>query len=149
MKRAIAVGLVLSALAGLAPAHTDTQARAREAAVRAVLVKQVAAWNRGDLEGFMAGYWNSPGLVFQSGDKRTQGWQATLERYRLRYQGQGKEMGRLRFDDLEVQVVGPEAAFVRGRWHLVMKDGSEPNGLFTLLLRRIGGDWKIVHDHTS
>jgi uncharacterized protein (TIGR02246 family) len=149
MKRAIAVGLVLSALAGLAPAHTDTPARAREAAVRAVLVKQVEAWNRGDLEGFMAGYWNSPGLVFQSGDKRTQGWQATLERYRLRYQGQGKEMGRLRFDNLEVQVVGPEAAFVRGRWHLVMKDGSEPNGLFTLLLRRIGGEWKIVHDHTS
>ena len=149
MKRAIAVGLVLSALAGLAPAQTDIQARAREAAVRAVLDKQVEAWNRGDLEGFMAGYWNSPGLVFQSGDKRTQGWQATLERYRLRYQGQGKEMGRLRFDDLEVQVVGPEAAFVRGRWRLVMKDGSEPNGLFTLLLRRVGGEWKIVHDHTS
>lgn len=145
MKRAIAVGVVLSALAGLAPA----QAGAHEAAVRAVLDKQVEAWNRGDLEGFMAGYWNSPGLVFQSGDKRTQGWPATLERYRLRYQGQGKEMGRLRFDDLDVEVLGPDAAFARGRWHLVMKDGSEPNGLFTLLLRRIGGEWKIVHDHTS
>jgi len=149
MKRAIAGGLVLSALAGLAPAQTDTQARVREAAVRAVLDKQVEAWNRGDLEAFMATYWNSPGLVFQSGDKRTQGWRATLERYRQRYQGQGKEMGRLRFDDVEVQVVGPEAAFVRGRWHLAMKDGSEPNGLFTLLLRRMAGDWKIVHDHTS
>lgn len=149
MTRVIAVGVVLSALAGLVPAQTDTRARTREADVRAVLDKQVEAWNRGDLEAFMATYWNSPGLVFQSGDKRTQGWQATLERYRQRYQGQGKEMGRLRFDDVEVQVVGPEAAFVRGRWHLAMKDGSEPNGLFTLLLRRMAGDWKIVHDHTS
>jgi beta-aspartyl-peptidase (threonine type) len=148
MKRAIA-GLVLSAVASFAPAQTHTRARAPEADVRAVLDKQVEAWNRGDLEAFMATYWNSPGLVFQSGATRTQGWQDTRERYRRRYQAEGKEMGRLRFDDLEVQVVGPEAAFVRGRWHLVMKDGSEPNGLFTLLLRRIAGDWKIVHDHTS
>jgi uncharacterized protein (TIGR02246 family) len=117
--------------------------------VKAVLDRQVKAWNRGDLEGFMTTYWNSPDLVFQSGADRTRGWQATLDRYRRKYQGEGKEMGRLRFDDLDVQVLGPDAAFARGRWHLVMKDGSEPNGLFTLFLRRIGGDWKIVHDHTS
>ena len=58
-------------------------------------------------------------------------------------------MGRLRFDDLEVQLLGPDAALARGRWHLVMKDGSEPNGLFTLIVRLFPDGWKIVHDHTS
>jgi len=144
-----AVAVVLLGIGRLAPAADAMAAASVETAVQAVLDKQVEAWNRGDLEGFMGGYWNSPDLVFQSGDKRTRGWQATLERYRLRYQGEGKEMGRLRFADLEIQVLGPEAALARGRWRLTMKDGSEPNGLFTLLLRRFGGEWKIVHDHTS
>jgi len=149
VRTAITALIALFGLAAGVPAGGERRVASSEAAVRAVLDEQVAAWNRGDLEGFMAGYWNSPDLVFQSGANRTQGWQATLERYRRRYQGEGKEMGRLRFDELEVQVVGPEAAFVRGRWRLVMKDGTEPNGLFTLLLRRIDGAWRIVHDHTS
>jgi uncharacterized protein (TIGR02246 family) len=117
--------------------------------VRAVLAAQVEAWNRGDLEGYMQGYWNSPDLVFQSGTTVTRGWQATLERYRKRYQAEGKEMGRLEFVDLEVQVLGAEAAFVRGGWRLTMKDGSTPHGLFTLIVRRQAGAWRIVHDHTS
>jgi beta-aspartyl-peptidase (threonine type) len=149
VKRVIAFCLVMLGTVGLAGTHDDAKAASSEAAVRAVLDKQVEAWNRGDLEAFMATYWNSPSLVFQSGATRTQGWQATRERYRRRYQGEGKEMGRLRFDDPEVLVVGPEATVVRGRWYLAMKDGSEPNGLFTLLLRLVGGEWKIVHDHTS
>jgi len=152
LRSAIAGCIVLFGLAGRAGAQVDTGAATAgtaEAAVRAVLDKQVEAWNRGDLEGFMAGYWNSPDLVFQSGATRTRGWQATLERYRQRYQAEGKEMGRLRFDELDVPPLSPDAAFVRGRWHLTMKDGSQKGGLFTLLLRRIGGEWKIVHDHTS
>jgi uncharacterized protein (TIGR02246 family) len=140
----IAVGLVLLGAAGPIAAQG-----AAAAAVRAVLDAQVEAWNRGDLEAFMAGYWNSPDLVFQSGATLTRGWQATRERYRRRYQSEGKEMGRLRFEELDVQPLGPDAVFIRGRWHLTMKDGSEPNGLFTLLARRIRGEWKIVHDHTS
>jgi len=144
--------LVVLGVASSAWAQADARiagARNADAGIRAVLDKQVEAWNRGDLEGFMAGYWNSPDLVFQSGATRTRGWQATLERYRQRYQADGKEMGRLRFDELDVQLLSADAAFIRGRWHLTMKDGSEPGGLFTLLARRIGGEWKIVHDHTS
>jgi len=134
---------------GLVPPADGIGVDAGQAAVRAVLDAQVQAWNRGDLEGFMAGYWNSPDLVFQSGASVTRGWQATLDRYRKRYQGEGKEMGRLRFDELDVQVLGADAALARGRWHLVMKDGSEPNGLFTLVVRRFSDGWRIVHDHTS
>ena len=145
----LAGALALFSWAGVTWAAGAGPDAAPTAAVKAVLDRQVEAWNRGDLEGFMTTYWNSPDLVFQSGADRTRGWQATLDRYRRKYQGEGKEMGRLRFDDLDVQVLGPDAAFARGRWHLVMKDGSEPNGLFTLLLRRIAGEWKIVHDHTS
>jgi beta-aspartyl-peptidase (threonine type) len=151
--RSAIVSIALFGMAGTAAAQGDVQATTAmsrgAAAVRVLLDRQVEAWNRGDLEGFMTGYWNSADLVFQSGATLTRGWQQTRERYRRRYQAEGKEMGRLRFEDLDVQPLGPEAAFVRGRWHLTMKDGTHPNGLFTLLLRRIGGEWKIVHDHTS
>ena len=146
------IAVFLLGAAGTAGAQDAPAARtvaASTSRVRAVLDKQVEAWNRGDLEGFMAGYWNSPDLVFQSGATLTRGWQQTLERYRRLYQAEGKEMGRLRFEELDVQPLSPDAAFVRGRWQLTMKDDSHPGGLFTLLLRRIGGEWKIVHDHTS
>ena len=79
-----------------------TQA-ADETAIRKLLDDQVRAWNRGDLEGFMAGYWKSPDLTFTSGGDQTKGWQATLERYRKRYQGEGREMGKLAFTDVTVQ----------------------------------------------
>jgi len=139
---------LLCAAAPAAPTGGAGTERTVEGA-RAVLDAQVVAWNRGDLEGFMAGYWNSPDLVFQSGATVTRGWPATIARYRKRYQSEGREMGRLRFDEIDVQPLGPDAALARGRWHLVMKDGSEPNGLFTLILRRFSDGWKIVHDHTS
>jgi beta-aspartyl-peptidase (threonine type) len=125
------------------------QGTVTEAAVRVVLDAQVEAWNRGDLEGFMAGYWRSPELVFCSGATVTKGWDATLERYRNRYRAEGREMGRLRFDAVEVQALGPDAAFARGAYRLEMSDGQQPHGLFTLVLRRKGGAWRIVHDHTS
>lgn len=119
------------------------------APVRALLDAQVAAWNRGDLEGFMAGYWRSPELVFCSGATVSKGWDATLERYRKRYQAEGREMGKLRFESLEVEPLGPDAAFARGEYWLRMSDGQQPHGRFTLVLRRLAGAWRIVHDHTS
>jgi len=141
-----ALGLLL--LGGVARAAEPAAGRA-EGAVRALLDAQVAAWNRGDLEGFMAGYWRSPELVFCSGATVTKGWEPTLERYRKRYQSQGREMGELRFSGIEIVPLAPDAAFARGVYRLRMKDGSEPHGLFTLVLRRTGEGWRIVHDHTS
>jgi len=137
-------------LAALVAAPLAPSARADDtAAVHALLEAQVAAWNRGDLESFMAGYWRSPDLMFCSGATVTKGWDATLERYRKRYQAEGREMGELRFDALEVQLLGKDAAFARGEYRLRMKDGQQPHGRFTLVLRRIGSAWRIVHDHTS
>jgi beta-aspartyl-peptidase (threonine type) len=139
-----AVLATVATLAAVAAAEAPAPASAR-----AVLEAQVEAWNRGDLEGFMATYWRSPELVFCSGGTVTRGWDETLARYRKRYQSEGREMGRLRFDGIEVIALGEEAALARGAWRLHMTDGKEPHGLFTLLLRRLDGAWRIVHDHTS
>lgn len=116
--------------------------------IRGVLDKQVEAWNRRDLEGFMSAYWKAEELSFYSGGTKTQGWQQTITRYRNRYQSEGREMGQLDFSDLEIEMLSPVSAFVRGHWHLKMKD-SEPGGLFTLIFRKLPNGWKIVHDHTS
>lgn len=118
-------------------------------AVQQVLEQQQAAWNRHDLESFMSGYWHSDGLTFFSGAKAYSGWDATLARYQKTYQSEGHEMGKLEFDDLNVQALGADSAFVRGAWKLTMSDGKTPHGLFTLVFRKFPEGWKIVHDHTS
>jgi beta-aspartyl-peptidase (threonine type) len=97
----------------------------------------------------MSGYWKSPELTFFSGAKETRGWEATLERYRATYGSPGHAMGKLDFSDLRIEMLGPEAAFVRGSWHLTMPDGKNPQGRFTLIFRKFGDGWKIIHDHTS
>ena len=124
-------------------------AREANAAVEQVLLRQVEAWNHHDLESFMAGYWNSPRLTFFSDGTKTAGWQSTLERYRKRYLSEGREMGNLRFSDLEVEALGEDSAFVRGAWQLTSADGNNPHGLFTLIFRKFPDGWKIIHDHTS
>jgi ketosteroid isomerase-like protein len=120
-----------------------------EPAVRQVLERQQEAWNHHDLENFMSGYWNSPELTFFSGAKISSGWQATIERYRKTYQSEGREMGKLEFSDLNIEVLAADAALVRGAWHLTMSDGKTPHGLFTLIFRKFPDGWKIIHDHTS
>jgi ketosteroid isomerase-like protein len=120
-----------------------------KADVEHVLRAQQEAWNRHDLDAFMAGYWNSPELTFFSGAKEHDGWQATIDRYRAVYASPGHEMGKLEFSGLRIEMLGADAAFVRGSWHLTMSDGKTPHGLFTLVFRKFGDGWKIVHDHTS
>jgi len=143
MRRAVVVGCIFVALV-CAFGQSSISAE-----VRNVLEVQTQAWNRHDLDGFMSGYWNSPELTFFSDDEVAHGWQAALERYRKRYQGEGHEMGKLDFADLMIEPLGTDSAFVRGRWHLTMSDGKTPHGVFTLVFRKFPDGWKIVHDHTS
>jgi ketosteroid isomerase-like protein len=138
--------LFLVPMLAYAGASTNQEA---ESAVESVLLAQQSAWNRHDLEAFMAGYWNSPQLTFFSDAHETSGWEGALARYRNRYQGEGKEMGKLEFSELRIEPLGPDAAFVRGVWHLTLSDGKTPHGIFTLVFRRFSDGWKIVHDHTS
>jgi len=131
------------------PTHVQRINQSPEVQIRAVLNAQVAAWNAGKLEEFMDGYWHSAELTFFSGDRKFSGWQAMLERYRKTYQAEGKEMGKLEFSDLDIELLGQENALVRGRWKLTMSGGNQPGGLYTLIFRRLETGCKIVHDHTS
>ena len=150
LRRAVlgAIGLVVaSAVASRSPAADGPAAEV--AAIMKVLDKQEQDWNKGDLDAFLEGYWDSPAVVFQSGGDRHVGFQAMRERYRNRYKAEGKAMGRVAFSGVEIQPLGPDSAFVRGRWGLTMPDGKTPGGLFTLIFRKLPNGWKIVHDHTS
>jgi ketosteroid isomerase-like protein len=120
-----------------------------EEGIKHMLVSQIEAWNQGQLEGFMQGYWHLPDLTFFSGAAITKGWEPTLLRYRERYKSQGKEMGQLEFQDLNIEILGRKAAVVTGKWALTMSDGAKPHGLFTLIVKQMPGGWRIVHDHTS
>jgi beta-aspartyl-peptidase (threonine type) len=143
-------GAIIFFLVWMAPLGADSGAGSipTKDAVRQVLDSQVAAWNKGDLKGFMAGYWRSDKLTFFSGDKIEHGWQATYDRYQKRYQSEGREMGKLSFSDLDVQMLGDDTAWVRGRWKLVTSKET-PGGLFTLIFKKFPEGWRIVHDHTS
>jgi ketosteroid isomerase-like protein len=152
--RLLCSALTLALVLGLAPSTfaqksaTDI-AGADGAAISRLLNAQVEAWNHGDLEGYMEGYWRSEELTFFAGGTVTRGWEATLARYRKRYQSAGKaSMGKLDLSELEIQALGPDAALVRGRWHLAMADGKQLGGLTTLILRRMPAGWRIVHDHS-
>ena len=129
--------------------YTTGHEAVRESAIRSVLEQQVAAWNKGDIEGFMRGYWMSKDLTFFSGGSETHGWSETLERYRKSYKTAGHEMGQLTFGDIRIEMLSPDSAFVRGTWKLTMSDGKTPHGLFTLIFRKFPDGWRIIHDSTG
>lgn len=115
--------------------------------IRDVLDAQAAAWNRGDVESFMEGYWRSETLTFAGANGVTRGWQAVLERYQRNYAAPAA-MGRLAFSDLEITPLGEDAVLVLGRWQLE-RAADRPGGIFTLVARRFPEGWRIIHDHTS
>jgi ketosteroid isomerase-like protein len=131
---------------GAAQSKSNYDVRAGEE-IKVVLDAQAAAWNRGDLEGYMDGYDRSPNTEFVGGDTITRGWQTVLDRYRKNYSSREK-MGVLTFSDLEITILSKDAALVLGRWHL-KRANDEPHGTFSLLFRKTKAGWRIVHDHSS
>ena len=113
----------------------------------AVLDAQTAAWNRGEIDAFMAGYARSPDTTFVSGDEVTRGWQTVRDRYAKKYDSREK-MGTLTFSGLTITRLCDDAAVVLGSWSLERKE-DRPHGKFTLLFRRLPEGWRIVLDHTS
>ena len=107
---------------------------------------QRKAWNEGNIEGFMAHYWKSPKMTYQSGDTRLMGWDALLERYKNVYPK--GNMGTLEFSDLIVHVLSDDSAYVLGKWKLKAETWIR-EGLFTTILKKMEGSWKIIHDHSS
>jgi ketosteroid isomerase-like protein len=115
--------------------------------IRKVMDAQQAAWNRGDIDGFMQGYERADTTTFVSGDEITRGWQTVLHRYKQRYNSPG-QMGMLSFSELEIQSVSPAYALADGRWQLTRANDT-PHGRFTLVFRETKDGWRIVHDTTT
>jgi len=126
---------------------TSVYAQSPQPEIRAVLSAQQEAWNRGDIDSFMNGYWRSDETVFVSGDDVTRGWQKVLDRYKKKYSDRAK-MGTLTFSNLEITALSNDSAVVLGSWEL-KRASDNPHGRFTLIFRRFPEGWKIVHDHTS
>jgi ketosteroid isomerase-like protein len=145
----VIVALFAGLTGGALSAATEIQERSSkdDAEIRAVMSAQAAAWNRGDIDGFMNGYARSDATEFISGDKLTRGWQTVRDRYKRKYDSREK-MGTLAFSELKVTRLSGDAALVIGRWRLVRKS-DKPHGRFTLLFRRTSDGWRIAHDHTS
>ena len=118
-----------------------------ESQIRAVLDMQTAAWNRGDIDTFMTGYWHSEQTEFLGANGIAHGWQAVLDRYHHAYPDR-KTMGALTFSDLEVHPTCTDAAYVVGKFHLV-RESDQPSGVFSLDFRKFPEGWRIVLDHTT
>ena len=127
-------------------AQSDSQKAKIADDIRAVMNKQAADWNRGDIPAFMEGYWKSDQLTFVS-TRVTKGWQQTLDNYKRSYPDK-TAMGTLTFSDLEITVLSRDSALVLGSWSL-KREKDNPGGKFTLIFRRFKDGWRIVHDHTS
>ena len=127
-------------------AQSDSQKAKIADDIRAVMNKQAADWNRGDIPAFMEGYWKSDQLTFVS-TRVTKGWQQTLDNYKRSYPDKSA-MGTLTFSDLEITVLSRDSALVLGSWSL-KREKDNPGGKFTLIFRRFKDGWRIVHDHTS
>jgi ketosteroid isomerase-like protein len=119
----------------------------REKAIEKILLDQVVAWNAGDIEGYMKGYWNSDSTVFLSGGNLTRGYNNVLSRYKKSYDTRDK-MGQLEFTELQIRMMTPTIGVATGVWRL-HRAQDQPWGRFTLLVEQKPEGWRIIHDHTS
>ncbi len=116
-------------------------------AILAVLTAQQTDWNKGDIRGFMEGYWNSSELTFAGTRGFTRGWQPVMSRYEKNYADKAA-MGTLDFSELEIRKLGQDTALVLGKWHL-QRQAGDIGGIFTLVFQKFPEGWRIVHDHTT
>jgi len=135
--------LFLLLLAGLAASAQPKE----DALIRQLLQTQTAAWNRGDIEGFMQTYWHSDSLLFIGKSGVHYGWQSTLENYKRGYPD-SIAMGKLNFNIIELRRLSADHYYLVGKWMLARQAG-DLSGHFDLLIRRIRGRWLIVADHSS
>lgn len=140
--------VLLASIAFIAHAGPVASANRDQAAIRSVLDRQVAAWNRGDIDAFMQGYNNSPSTTFV-GKTVQHGYAAILDRYHSSFSSKEK-MGQLAFSDIEINPIDKQVATVTGRFHLLRTatGGGDANGVFSLIFQKTRSGWKIILDHT-
>jgi uncharacterized protein (TIGR02246 family) len=128
-------------------ARPSSERVADREAIGTVLRAQQSAWNRGDVNAFLEGYWHSPELTFSGSSGVARGWDGVRARYKKNYPDRAA-MGQLNFSDLEFRFLGPDSALVLGKWHL-QREKDDIGGVFSLVWQRFPDGWKIIHDHTS
>jgi len=136
--------LVTAACASPAPSGGDPQAE-----ITAMLTRSAANWNHGDLAGFMGDYAHDSLTSYRSGAHFSYGWQPLFDRYQAAYFAPGKHRDSLTFEDVRVRSLAPGVAFATARFALHRGDSLTASGPFTLILRKDGDRWHIIHDHTS
>jgi ketosteroid isomerase-like protein len=142
MKKAITLLLLIFTLTNTVSAQSKD-----EQAIRSLIEEQRLAWNAGDKEKYMLGYWQSDSLMFIGKSGITYGWQKTLDNYKKGYPDTAA-MGKLDFDLLEIKRLSVMYFFVVGKWHLTRSIGNV-GGHFTLLFKKVKNKWVIVADHSS
>ena len=122
-------------------------ATVEEEAIRQIFVRGQTAWKRGDIDSFMKGMWDDESTIHIFNEEITVGHAAIRERFSARYTDPDR-MGELTTKDMVVKVLSPDIAYVYSRWNFTHPDIAF-DGVFTLVLRKIDGDWLIVHDHSQ
>ncbi len=144
--------LILGLLSTSSPVQAQTHDSMLQFQLSDELKKNATAWNRGDLDGFLANYVATDDFSYVSGGQIVKGFDALKERYVKRYGDSPESMGKLSFSDIDVWRLGEDRALLVGRWKLNREDAAEKrtdDGVFTLVMVKDGTDWKIFHDHTS
>lgn len=129
------------------PVISFAQSNRDKEAILGILESQRKSWNRGDIDQYMNGYWKSDSLLFVGKNGATWGYENTLKNYKKSYPDKDA-MGELIFGNQEVKFLAKDVAFVLGSWDLKRK-ADNPGGFFTLIFRKIGGNWVLVADHSS
>ena len=139
--------LTLLTLPEISFSADESRHEADRAAIQSVLTAQQDAWNHGDVDRFLIGYWHSPDLTFSGSSGISRGWDGVMARYKKSYPDRAT-MGHLDFSALEFRFLGRDVALVLGHWHL-KRDKGDVGGVFSLVWQRFPEGWRIVHDHTS
>ena len=124
------------------------QTSSERQAVLKVLARQNDNWNKGNIDAFMEDYWKSDSLMFIGSKGVVYGWKATLDRYHKSYPDLAT-MGKLKFDILKTDFHSKTTCWILGKWYLTRPEKGDVGGYFTLVLKKIGGKWLIISDHTS
>jgi ketosteroid isomerase-like protein len=141
MKKLMFTCLLFSSLLSFAQTRDEKQ-------ILSILEKQTQSWNCGDLKSFMKGYWQNDSLMFIGKSGVTYGYEQTLTNYKKGYPDMDA-MGELKFDIIKLTRLSPDAYFVVGKWHLKREKNGDIGGHYTLLFKKIKGQWVIVADHSS
>lgn len=140
-KRFLLICIVTAIISSVAAQNNDKKS------ILKVLDEQVLYWNKGDLDNFVKGYWNNDSVMFIGSKGIVYGYENTLNRYKQSYSDTAK-MGKLNFNILHVNKLSPDVYFVVGKFFLKRSVG-DAEGHFTLVFRKIKGEWKIISDHSS